>query len=157
MKDIWKLILSIVGCELVGILATPFTISAIPTWYIGLNKPPFSPPNWIFGPVWMVLYLLMGISVFLIWQKGLQKKRVKKSLLYFLFQLFFNFLWSLLFFGLHSPVFGLGDIIILFSLILLTITSFYKLSTVAAYLLIPYILWVGFATMLNFSIVILNP
>jgi tryptophan-rich sensory protein len=156
MGNTQKLIISIIGCELVGIIATPFTISAISTWYAYLNKPSFSPPNWVFGPVWTTLYFLMGVSAFLIWRKGLQKKNVKRALGYFLLQLFFNFLWSLLFFGFHSPLLGLFDIVILLIFIILTIASFYKLSRVAAYLLVPYLLWVSFATVLNFSVVILN-
>lgn len=145
------------GCEFVGIISTPFTLAAIPTWYSTLNKPPFSPPNWIFGPVWTTLYFLMGISAFLIWQKGLKKKQVKEALLYFVAQLFFNFIWSILFFGLKSPTLGLFDILVLWVLILVTMIKFYKISKPAAYLLIPYILWVSFATILNLSIVLLNP
>lgn len=157
MRASWKLIVSVMGCELVGIFSTPFTLSAIPTWYAYLNKPPFSPPNWVFGPVWTTLYFLMGVSAFLIWRKGLKKKKVKRALGYFLLQLLFNFLWSPVFFGLHSPILGLATIIILLALIVITIMSFYKISQVAAYLLVPYLLWVSFATVLNFSIVILNP
>lgn len=156
MKDIGKFLISIFGCELIGILATPFTISAIPTWYATLNKPPFSPPNWIFEPVWTLLYLLMGISAFLIWQKGLHNMKVKKALGYFLLQLFFNFIWSVTFFGLHSPLLGLLDIVVLLVIVIITIVSFYKLSRSAAYLLIPYLLWLSFATILNLSIVVLN-
>lgn len=156
MKDFSKLVVSVVGCELVGILSTPFTISAISTWYVFLNKPFFSPPNWVFGPVWTLLYFLMGISAFLIWRKGLKNKKVKRALVYFLIQLSFNFLWSFLFFGLHSPILGLIDIIAMLISIILTIRAFYKISKLAAYLLIPYLLWVSFATVLNISIVLLN-
>jgi benzodiazapine receptor len=156
MKDFPKLVASVVGCELVGIIGTPFTISAISTWYVFLNKPFFSPPNWIFGPVWTILYFFMGVSAFLVWQKGLNHKKVKKALTYFKLQLFFNFLWSILFFGLHSPILGLVDIIVLLVSIILTIGAFYKISKIAAYLLIPYLLWVSFATILNISIVVLN-
>lgn len=156
MKNIPKLVVSIVVCELVGAISIPFTITSITTWYAFLHKPPFSPPNWIFGPVWTILYFLMGVSAFLIWKKGFEDKKVKKALLYFLIQLFFNFLWSVLFFGLHSPVLGLIDIILLLISIMLAISTFYKISKVASYLLTPYILWVSFATALNFAIVILN-
>lgn len=156
MRDVRKLLIAIVGCELVGIVAAPFTIAAIPTWYAHLHKPFFSPPNWVFGPVWTLLYFLMGVSAFLVWQKGLQKKKVKRALGYFLFQLTFNFLWSALFFGLHSPLLGLFDIAALLIFLILTIVSFYKLSRVAEYLLVPYLLWVSFATVLNLSIVLLN-
>lgn len=156
MNKFLKLLTSVSGCGLVGILGTPFTISAIPTWYAALNKPFFSPPNWIFGPVWTVLYLLMGVSVFMIWSKGLGKKGVKKALSYFLIQLLLNFIWSILFFGLHSPVLALIDIILLWVTILFTIIHFAKILKPAAYLLIPYIFWVSFAALLNLSIVILN-
>lgn len=157
MRDIQKLIISVVGCELVGILSTPFTLAAIPTWYAGLQKPFFSPPNWVFGPVWTILYCLMGISVFLIWRGGFKKKQIKRGLGYFFIQLFLNFLWSPLFFGLHSPLLGLFDIMALLFFLVLTIISFYRLSKAAAYLLIPYLLWVSFATLLNISIEVLNP
>lgn len=156
MGNTQKLILSIIGCEVVGLLATPFTVSAIPTWYAHLHKPFFSPPNWIFAPTWTLLYCLMGIAAFLILRKGLQKKKIKKAFRYFLLQLFFNFLWSIFFFGLHSPLLGLLDIITLIVFIIITIYTFYKLSKQAAYLLIPYLIWVCFATILNLSLFILN-
>lgn len=156
MKQPVKLLTSIFICEFVGIVSTPFTIAAIPTWYVMLTKPVFSPPNWVFGPVWTILYALMGISAYLIWIKGIQNKKIKMALLYFMIQLVFNFLWSFLFFGLHNPLLGLVDIIALWIAIACTIRMFYPLSKRAAYLLIPYILWVSFAGVLNLSIVLLN-
>ena len=156
MNKIIKFIISVAVCELVGLISTPFTISAIQTWYQYLNKPSFSPPNWVFGPVWTILYFLMGISAYLIWIKGLKNKKVKPALKIFIVQLIFNFLWSIFFFGMHNPILSLIDIILLWITILLTIIKFYELSKPAAYLLIPYILWVSFATLLNFAIVILN-
>jgi len=157
VKDIKKLVISIIGCELIGILATPFTISAIPTWYLYLNKPGFSPPNWVFGPVWSFLYLLMGVSLFLIWNKKVKFTHLKLPLSLFISQLLFNFLWSFLFFELHSPLLGLIDIIVLWILIISTIVMFHKISKQAAYLLVPYLLWVSFAAILNISILFLNP
>lgn len=157
MKKLSKFLISTIGCELVGITATPFTLSSIPTWYQTLTKPSFSPPNWIFGPVWTILYFLMGVAVYLVWIKGLQKQAVKTALTFFIAQLVFNFFWSILFFGLHSPILALIDILILWALILITIIRFYKISKIASYLLISYLLWVTFATILNLSIVILNP
>lgn len=157
MGKLSKFLISTIGCELVGIAATPFTLSSIPGWYQILNKPSFSPPNWIFGPAWTILYFLMGVAAYLVWIKGLEKKAVKTALSFFIAQLVFNFLWSILFFGLHSPVLGLIDILILWVLILITIIKFYKISKTASYLLIPYLLWVSFATILNLSIVLLNP
>ena len=156
MKNLPKLLTSIIGCELVGIAATPFTLSAIPTWYQYLNKPFFSPPNLVFGPVWTMLYFLMGVAAYMVWIKDLRKKEVKIALSFFIAQLVFNFLWSILFFGLHSPILGMIDIVILWILIFITITKFYKISKTAAHLLIPYIAWVTFATILNFCILRLN-
>jgi tryptophan-rich sensory protein len=151
-----RLLGAILSCELVGILATPFTISAIPTWYASLHKPFFSPPNWIFGPVWTILYALMGVSVYLILMQTGKKIRKTQALRLFTIQLLLNFLWSLLFFGLHSPILGLVDIIAMWIFIVLTIKTFYAISRVAGYLLIPYLLWVSFALLLNASIFVLN-
>lgn len=156
MKNLPKLLISVIGCELVGFLGTPFTISAIPTWYATLNKPFFAPPNWIFGPVWTLLYLLMGISFYLIWKQGWGKKKTKSAGRYFLAQLVLNFLWSPIFFGLRSPSLGLIVIIAMWALIVMTMKTFYSLSRLAFYLLIPYLLWVSFATLLNAAIVVLN-
>lgn len=156
MKDVLKLIVSVVGCELVGILGTPFTISAIPSWYATLNKPFFAPPNWIFGPVWTLLYLLMGVSIYLIWKLGWKKKNVKTAGIFFLSQLALNFIWSPIFFGLKTPLLGLIVIVLMWVMIVLTMRRFYPLSKLAFYLLIPYLLWVSFATLLNAAIVVLN-
>ena len=156
MKDFPKLIVSIVGCELVGLLGTPFTISAIPNWYVTLNKPFFAPPSWLFGPVWTLLYFLMGVSFFLIWRQGWQKKNVRTAGKYFLAQLALNFIWSPIFFGLRAPLLGLIVIAAMWVYIVMTIRKFYPLSSSAAYLLLPYLLWVSFATVLNAAIVILN-
>lgn len=156
MKDLNKLIISVVGCELVGLLGTPFTISAIPTWYANLNKPFFAPPNWLFGPVWTLLYFLMGVSLYLIWKQGLEKKKVKTAVIYFLAQLGLNFVWSPIFFGLRAPLIALIIITAMWVLIVITIKIFYPLSKWAAYLLVPYLLWVSFALLLNAAITLLN-
>ncbi len=156
MKDLIKFLCSVVGCELIGILGTPFTITAIPTWYASLNKPFFSPPNWVFGPVWTILYFLMGISFYLILKRGWKKKVVKSAGMFFLAQLLLNFLWSPIFFGLQSPLLGLITIVVMWILIVITMKKFYPLSRLAFYLLIPYLLWVSFATVLNAAILFLN-
>lgn len=156
MNKVLRFIASTIGCELVGILSVPFTLASIPTWYATLNKPPFSPPNWIFGPVWTALYFMMGISLYLVWMKGLKNKKVKIAMLFFAVQLIFNFLWSLLFFGMHSPQLALVDIFFLLIAISMTMVKFNKISKPASYLLVPYLLWVSFATVLNLSIVVLN-
>lgn len=156
MKDLPKLIISVLGCEAVGLLGTPFTISAIPTWYVTLNKPFFAPPNWLFGPAWTLLYFLMGVAIYLIWRQGVKGKNVKKAVGYFLVQLALNFAWSPIFFGLKSPILGLIVILAMWVMIIMTMRKFYPLSKPAFYLLVPYILWVSFATLLNASIVVLN-
>lgn len=156
MKDFPKLIISIIGCELVGLLSTPLTLTAIPDWYSKLNKPFFAPPNWLFGPVWTLLYLLMGISLYLIWRQGWQKKKIQVPLKFFLAQLFLNFIWTPVFFGLRAPLPGLMVIVAMWFFIVMTIKKFFPLSRPAAYLLIPYLLWVSFATLLNAAIVVLN-
>lgn len=154
--SLWKLVFSILVCEAAGILGSLFTISAIPTWYAILNKPTFSPPNWIFAPVWTILYLMMGISLYLVWQKGIKTKGVKNALSVFGLQLALNASWSIVFFTGQSIVGGLLIIVILWSLILITILKFLKISQTAALLLVPYLLWVSFATILNFYIFKLN-
>ncbi len=153
--DILKLVTSIILCQLVGFFGSLFTTPAIPTWYATLNKSSFTPPNWIFGPVWISLFILMGISLFFVWRRQGHPK-LKIALVFFFIQLTFNILWSIAFFGLKSPLLGLMDIILLWIAILLTIQNFVKVSKFAGILLIPYFLWVSFATLLNFSLWFLN-
>jgi tryptophan-rich sensory protein len=156
MKHPFKLILSVVGCELVGILGTPFTLNAIPNWYAWLNKPFFAPPNWIFGPVWTVLYALMGFAFYELWKQGWHKKQVRTAAAFFLAQLTLNFIWTPIFFGLRSPEIGLVVILAMWVMIGLTLKNMYPVSKVAVYALLPYWLWVSFATLLNAAIVVLN-
>ncbi len=155
--DIIKLVVSIVACQCAGIIGSIFTTPAIPTWYAALEKPFFNPPNWLFAPAWITLYLLMGIAAFLIWRQGLGQKGVRVALVIFLVQLVLNALWSVVFFGLQSPLWGVVVILALWVAILLTIIRFFKLSTAAGALLLPYILWVSFASVLNVAIWVLNP
>jgi len=156
IKKIIKLFVSVLICLGAGFLGSIFTTPAIPTWYATLNKPSFNPPNWLFAPVWTTLFILMGISAFLVWQKGLKKKGVKKALVFFLIQLIFNVLWSFFFFKFHSPFLALLDIIVLWFLILLTMIKFFKINNTASLLLIPYLLWVSFASTLNYFFYKLN-
>lgn len=151
-----KLMLFIAVCQLAGLIGTIFTFDAIPTWYATLNKPFFNPPNYLFGPVWTVLYTLMGISAYLIYREGTKKKDVKEALNIFWIQLILNSLWSIIFFGMKNPSLAFVEIIFMWVAILVTIIKFYKVSKTAAYLLIPYLLWVSFASILNLSIVLLN-
>lgn len=154
-KEFPLLIFSLVLPQAAGLIGSLFTFSAIPNWYQTLVRPPIAPPNWVFGPVWTTLYLLMGISYFLIARKK-QTKEKKEALLYFYKQLALNTLWSFAFFGLHSPIAGLLVIIPLWILILTTIKRFSKISPVAAKLMWPYLAWVSFATLLNLCFALLN-
>lgn len=156
INNFWKLILSVLICLSAGFIGSIFTTPSIPSWYATLDKPSFNPPNWLFAPVWTTLFILMGIAVFLIWRKGLKKKEVKNALLIFLFQLIFNTLWSFLFFKFHSPFWALVDIAVLWVLILLSLVKFWKINKAAGMLLIPYLLWVSFASILNYFIYKLN-
>lgn len=155
-SDMKKLIFSIFICLFAGFIGSFFTTPAIPNWYAMLQKPSFAPPNWVFFPVWTALFIMMGISFFFIWKKGLENKTVKTATYLFAGQLVLNTFWSIAFFGLKSPLLGLMEIIILWIAILATILTFKKLSRTAAYLLIPYIIWVSIAAFLNFSIWRLN-
>lgn len=156
VMKILMLIAAIVICNVAGFIGAIFTTSAIPAWYSTLNKPSFSPPNWLFGPAWTTLYVLMGIALFLVWSKGLKTKGVKIALTFFGIQLVLNALWSIIFFGLKSPLWAFIELCVLWVMILITIITFYKVSRPAAYLLIPYIAWVSFAAVLNFMIFYLN-
>ncbi len=140
---------SILFCEVVGNIPTPATINSINSWYLYLNKPFFNPPNWLFGPVWTILFLLMGISLGIIWRKN-------GNLFWFWIQLVLNVLWSFLFFGLKSPGIALIEILLFLFTIVMTIHTFKKTSKTAAYLLFPYVAWVSFATLLNAAIWWLN-
>ncbi len=154
MSNFLKLITCVIVSEAAGVIGSFFTVSAIPTWYATLQKPPLNPPGWLFGPVWVTLYLLMGISLWLIWKSNAKEK--KKALWLFFAQLILNAIWSPVFFGVQSIGGSLAIIVLLWVVIVLTILVFTKISKTAAWLLIPYILWVSFAAYLNFGIWILN-
>ena len=156
IENILKLAASIMLCLSAGVIGSVFTMDSIPTWYAALEKPFFSPPNWVFAPVWTTLFILMGISLYLVWKKGIKTEGVKIALILFAAQLVLNTLWSIIFFGMRSPIYAFVEIVMLWILILFTIITFYKISKTASYLLIPYILWVSFAAVLNFSIFVLN-
>lgn len=154
------LLLFILICQGAGIIGSFFTFDAIPTWYATLMRPSFSPPNWVFGPVWTTLYTLMGVAAFLVWkQLGLSPvvaKARSRGLSIFWIHLFFNALWSVFFFGFHSPLLALVDIVLLWILLLITIQYFFRVSRGAGTLLLPYLAWVSFASVLNMAIVLLN-
>jgi translocator protein len=153
--QIFKLIASLILTLGVGAIAGIFTSSSVTGWYAGLNKPSFNPPNWLFGPVWTVLYIIMGISLFMIWKIEPSKER-NIALLIFMVQLIFNFCWSFIFF--HFKLIGpaLIDIIVLWISIVVMLILFYTIKPLAAYLNIPYLLWVSFASILNGAYYFLN-
>jgi tryptophan-rich sensory protein len=177
--DLGYLLGAIVICELVGMVGAFFTMPAIDGWYAGLNRPSFSPPDWIFAPVWTLLFFLMGISLYLVWKKGWKVKvsqkekkekvwnsytkklwtgawREENVIVIFILQLVLNIWWSVIFFGLEYPGLAFFEILMLWFAILYTILNFYRISKPAAYLLLPYILWVSFAIVLNYSFWMLN-
>jgi|SRR3989338_38592 len=156
MPNPLKLILAIIICQTAGLIGALFTRSAIPDWYAFLTKPELAPPNWIFAPVWTTLYLLMGIAAFLVWKRGLDRTDVRLALSIFTVQLVLNTLWSIIFFGLRAPGWAFIEIALMWVAILASIIAFSRISKTAAWLLVPYILWVSFAAYLNYSIYILN-
>lgn len=147
----------VVTCVGVGYLSSLFTREGVETWYTTIQKPSFNPPNEVFAPVWSVLYVIMGVAAGLVWNRiDMQRDLVKKALTFFWIQLALNALWSFLFFGLHNPLLALIEIVLLWLLIYETFVQFNKVSKVAAYLMLPYLAWVTFATVLNASIWWLN-
>lgn len=154
--EVLKLLSSVVVCQLAGIIGSVFTASSVSTWYAALRKPSFTPPGWLFGPVWISLYALMGVAAYLVWRSGLTHREVRIALTLFVAQLVLNALWSAMFFGLRSPLAGFVNILALWVLILLTVFYFLRVSTTAGVLLVPYIVWVTFAAVLNYSIWTMN-
>jgi tryptophan-rich sensory protein len=154
MKKGTKLSLSILLPLIIGGISSYFTASNIESWYVTLNKPSFNPPNYLFGPVWTTLYVLMGISFFLIISSA--KKEKNKLIGIYLIQLTLNFLWSFIFFKFHALGIAAVEIIILWISILMMIMMFYKANKWAGLINIPYLLWVSFASVLNISIYLLN-
>lgn len=151
-----KIIIAALTCLVLGSLSGIATASSVNDWYLTLNKPSFNPPNWLFGPAWTLLYTLMGIAFALIWHKGTEKPAVKSALTFFGIQFVLNLLWSILFFGMKNPQIALVEIIIMWILILVTILKFGKIDKRAAWLMVPYLAWVTFASALNAGIVYLN-
>jgi benzodiazapine receptor len=154
--DIVKLVVSIVACEGAGGIGAIFTMPAIRAWYASLKKPAFTPPNAAFGPVWITLYLLMGIAIFLVWREGLGQQGVTTAFIIFWVQLVVNILWSVIFFGLRSIIGGMIMILLLWIAILINIITFFGVSPISGGLLIPYIIWVTIAANLNVRLWILN-
>ncbi|PWR69824.1 TspO/MBR family protein [Methanospirillum lacunae] len=153
-------LLLLIGCIvlplLIGALGSVITTSSIPIWYNTLTKPWFTPPNWVFAPIWTILYCMMGVSLWLIIKDGFKNNEVKRGVICFGAQLLLNFLWTIAFFGMRSPAMGLVVIIALLYLIGLTIQIFKNISSPAAYLFIPYFCWTCCATVLNAAVFLLN-
>jgi tryptophan-rich sensory protein len=155
-KDVIRLLGAVILCEACGVIGSVFTAPNVPTWYATLTKPSFNPPDWVFAPVWIFLFFLMGVSLFLVIRGGIKGRDVKIAVWLFAVQLVLNVLWTLIFFGLKMPFLAFIEIILLWVAILFTIIRFFPISKPAGYLLIPYIAWVSFAAVLNLSISILN-
>jgi tryptophan-rich sensory protein len=153
--QILKLLVSIILPLGLGAIAGMFTSQSVPEWYATLNRPSFNPPDWIFGPVWTTLYILMGFSFFLVWKQDASKER-KLAILIFLLQLLLNFIWSFIFFYFNMIGFALVEIILLWISIVIMLVLFYRIKPIASYLNIPYLLWVTFASVLNASYYLLN-
>lgn len=151
-----KLFISILIPVLVGAISGFFTSSGVNGWYALANKPWFNPPNWIFAPVWTTLYILMGIALFSVWRSDADKTIKLTAIILFTVQLTLNFFWSIIFFKLQQPGWAFAEIIVMWLMIVLTIFWFGKISATAAWLLVPYICWVSFASVLNYSIWRLN-
>ena len=156
MKKLGKLICSVSLCLMTGFVGSFSTMNSVKTWYAELSRPSFTPPDWTFGVVWPILYVMMGISVFMIWNRGLDKRKVKVALGLFVLQLVLNGLWTPIFFGLHMIALALIEIVLLWIAILLTILVFWRISKTATFFLFPYILWVSFAVILNTALWYLN-
>ena len=157
MSKYLKIIYCVAICLAVGYLSSNVTQSSIKTWYPTIEKPIFNPPNWVFAPVWTMLFIMMGIAAGMVWNKlETNKELVKKGLLFFTVQLLLNALWSYLFFGLNNILLALIEIILLWLIIYETYHIFKQIDKRASYLLIPYLGWVGFATILTGSIYWLN-
>jgi len=151
-----KFIISLLLPLAVGGISGFFTTKAIPGWYAQLDKPWFNPPNWLFSPVWTSLYIMMGIALWLVWKSDSPQKLKQRAIYLFAAQLVLNFFWSLIFFNLHQIGWALVEIVAMWGMILLSIVAFSKINKAAAWLLVPYISWVSFATILNYSIWQLN-
>ena len=155
-KEYFQLAVAVAVPLLAGAVGSVFTSPAISGWYAQLARPALSPPNWVFGPVWTTLFLMMGVAAFLVWRRGLAARAVRVALGVFVAQLVLNVLWSALFFGLRRPDLALAEIAVLWLAIAATILVFRPLSRLAACLLVPYLAWVSFASYLNFAFWRLN-
>lgn len=157
MKIVWrKFILSELICFASAAIGSIFTFSQITSWYATLNKPFFTPPNVLFAPVWTILYFLQGVSLYLVWKGRIKTRQIRLGLVFFILQLFLNALWSILFFGFHNVGLAILNIVGLWIFIFLSVLSFAKVSKIASWILVPYLLWVSYAGLLTIGIFLLN-
>jgi tryptophan-rich sensory protein len=156
MNNIVKLIIAVAIPVAVGATSGFFTISGVSSWYQTINKPSWNPPSWIFGPVWTTLYIMMGISLFLVWKSDSAGMLKKIAIALFAAQLILNFFWSFIFFNQRQIGWALVEIVVMWVVILLTIFAFARVNKTAAWLMVPYVSWVSFATILNYTIWKLN-
>lgn len=156
MRNTWRILLAIVITVALGASSGLVTNTSLDTWYTTLNKPSWNPPNAVFGPVWTILYILMGLAAGLVWNVGPERSDVRRALAIYVLQLGLNVLWTLLFFGLRSPIAALVDILMLLGAIIWCMQVFGALRPAAGRLLLPYLAWVLFASVLNTAIVALN-
>ena len=156
LKRFSILIAFILVAQAAGLIGTFFTVDAIPTWYAELAKPSFAPPNWIFGPVWTMLYTLMGIAAFFVWEERFHKTHASRGMNWYWIQLFLNAVWSPIFFGAKEIGLALIVVVLLWLAILLTIREFWKVSPILGALLLPYLAWVSFAGALNYQLWVFN-
>ena len=156
-KKIIYFVLAIGICLLAGYIGSYYTEPELATWYAGLQKPELTPPSWIFAPVWTVLFILMGISLYLIIDAGLKNPEVKVALVLFILQLALNVGWSFFFFGRHSTFYGFLAIVLLWTILLCTIIQIFRISFPAALLLLPALVWITFVAVLNYLIMTMNP
>lgn len=156
MKNWIKLVISIAIPVGVGMFGSLFTRPEIDGWYQTIEKPGWQPPNWVFGPVWTTLYIMMGIAFYLVWKSSATVGKKRPAMVLWGVQLVLNFFWSFIFFRLHQIGWALAEIIVLWLAILLTIFAFARISRVAAWLMVPYISWVSFAGLLTYAIYQLN-
>jgi tryptophan-rich sensory protein len=156
MSNIFKAVIAISLPLLVGATSGFFTVTGVESWYQTIQKPSWNPPNWIFGPVWSTLYVMMGVALFLVWKEDTSEELKKIAFTLFAIQLGLNFFWSFIFFNQQQPGWALVEIVAMWVFILLTIFAFAQVNKTAAWLLVPYISWVSFATILNYTIWQLN-
>ncbi len=156
MSSIIKLIIAVAVPLVVGGISGYFTVTGVESWYLTIQKPTWNPPNWVFGPVWTTLYVMMGIALFLVWKEDTSRELKAIAFILFGVQLLLNFFWSFIFFKLEQPGWAFAEILVLWTAILACIFAFGQVNKTAAWLLVPYISWVSFATILNGTIWKLN-